>query len=117
MSAQCPGADSSTGSFHHLVRKREQLCWHLQTERLGGLEVDGQPDFGDLLDRQSDGLFTIENATCVKSELPIMLYQARSVTDEAACHDELTIRVHGRNRMTCRERNDLLNPAVEKKII
>src|SRR3974390_3395116 len=46
-----------------------------------------------------------------------MLYQARSVTDEAARYDELTIRVHGWNRMTCSKCNDLLNPAVEKNII
>src|SRR5262245_13129044 len=67
--------------------------------------------------RQVGGLFTLENATRVKSDLSVILCQARSVTDEPARHDELTNRVHGRNRMTCRECNELLSPAVEKNII
>jgi formamidopyrimidine-DNA glycosylase len=40
-------------------------------------------------------------------------YQARSVTDESARHYELANRVHGRNRMACRECNELLSPVVE----
>jgi hypothetical protein len=69
------------------------------------------------LDRQVGGLFTLENATRVKSDLSVVLRQAPSVTDEPARHHELANRVHGRNRMACRECNKLFNPAVEKKII
>src|SRR5262249_47179452 len=49
--------------------------------------------------------------------LSVCLYQARSVTDEPARHYELPMRVHGRNRMARRERNELLNPAVKKNIV
>ena len=69
------------------------------------------------MDRQICWLFTLENATHVKSDLSVCLYQACSVTDEPARHRELTKRIHGRNRMACRERNDLLNPAIEKSIV
>src|SRR5262249_9734111 len=50
-----------------------------------------------------------------KSDLSVILYQADSVTNEPARRYELTRQVHGRNRMACRECNDLFNPAVEKK--
>jgi hypothetical protein len=76
------------------------------------LEIDDQLKLRALYDRQIGGLFTLENATGVKSNLSIILYQARSVADESARHYELTIRVHSRNRMACRECNELLDPIV-----
>src|SRR6516165_1078929 len=65
---------------------------------------------------QVHGLFTLENATRVMSNLPVLLYQAHSVTDEPARHHELGKLVHGWNRMACHESNDVLNPAVEEDI-
>src|SRR5262249_34870055 len=73
-------------------------------------------EFRGLRDRQVGGLFTLENATGVKSDLSVCVHQAHSVTNEPTRHYELTKQVHGRNRMASRECNDLLNPAVEKKI-
>jgi hypothetical protein len=88
--------------FDHVIGKREHLRWYFQTECLRALEIDDQLDFRDLHDRQVGGLFTLENATCIKSDLSVLLYQARYVTDEAARYCELTKRVHGRNRIACR---------------
>src|SRR5262249_49875329 len=99
-------------SLDHLVGER----WDLEAERFGGLEIDDQLEFRGLCDRQVGGLFTFENATRVKSDLSVFLYQARSVTDEPARHYELANRVHDRNRVACRECNKLLNPVREKKI-
>src|SRR5262245_29281774 len=45
-----------------------------------------------------------------------MLYYADSVTDEPTPLNELRGRIHGRNRMACRECTELLNPAAEKSI-
>ena len=67
-------------------------------------------------DRQVGGLFTLENATRIKSNLSVLLDQTGPVTDKPTRHDELTIRVHGRNRMACRECSELLHPGVEKNI-
>jgi hypothetical protein len=48
-----------------------------------------KPNFVACMDRQVGGLFTCENATRVKSDLSVFLYQARSVTHESARHHEL----------------------------
>ena len=66
----------------HLVGKRQQPIRHIQAERLRGLEIDDQLQFRGLLYRQVAGLFTLENATRVKSDLSVFLDQACSVTDE-----------------------------------
>src|SRR5215207_3166445 len=50
----------------------------------------------------------------VKSDLSVLLCQARSVTDKPARHGELTLRAHGRDRMACRKFNEPLDPIVEK---
>ena len=100
-------------SLDHLVGEREQPVRNLEAERLRGLEVDGQFELRGLYDRQVGGLFTLENATRVKSDLSVLLYQARSVTDEPARYCELTIREHDRNRVACAEGDELLNPVVE----
>jgi hypothetical protein len=36
--------------FDHLVGAGEQRGWHLEAERVGGLEVDHQLELGRLLD-------------------------------------------------------------------
>src|SRR5262249_992080 len=89
---------------------------NFEAERLRGPEIDDQLDFRDLLDRQVGGLFTLENATRIKSDLSVLLDQTGPVTDKPARHYEFTIPVHGRNSIACRECSDLLNSAVEKKI-
>src|SRR6516165_3591340 len=115
-----PKADSCSAAksplFEHLVGEREQLCRHVETECLGGLEIDDELEFRGLHDRQVGGLFTLENATRIKSNLSVLLDQTGPVTDKPTRHDELTIRVHGRNRMACRECSELLHPGVEKNI-
>src|SRR5262249_32735697 len=67
-------------------------------------------------DRQVGGLFTLENATGVKSDLSVVLCQANSVTDEPARRYELTKQVHGRNRMACRKFNEALDPIVKERV-
>jgi hypothetical protein len=38
--------DYATCSLNHLIRPQQQRGWNLQTERLGGLHVDDQLEFG-----------------------------------------------------------------------
>src|SRR5215813_9681961 len=49
-------------SFDHLVRAGEQRRWHVEAERLGGLQVDHQFEFGRRLHRQVAGLLSFQDA-------------------------------------------------------
>ena len=56
-------------SFDHLVGAGEQRRWHLEPERIRGLEVDDKLELGRLLDRQIGGPFTLEDAIDIASRL------------------------------------------------
>ena len=51
----------------------------LETERLGGLEVDGHLHFCDLLHRQISRLFALENPAGVSTDLPIHIGKIRPI--------------------------------------
>ena len=53
--------------FDHLVGAGEQRGWHGEAERLCGLEIDHQFEFGRLLNGQVGRLGTSENAIDVRS--------------------------------------------------
>ena len=55
--------------FDHLVGERKQLRWNFESERLGGLEVGDEFEFGGLLDREVGRLLTFENSAGVDAEL------------------------------------------------
>ena len=42
--------------FDHLVGEHEEVVWHFDPERPGGVEIDDEIEFGRLLDRESLGL-------------------------------------------------------------
>ena len=68
----------------HLVGVAEQCGRYCEAERLGGLEIHGQLDSRNLLHREVSSFFALEDATRVKSDLSVIFYQARPVTDEPA---------------------------------
>ena len=55
-----PKANSCTAakslSFDHLVGEHEEIVWHFETERPGGGKIDGEVEFGRLLDGDIAGL-------------------------------------------------------------
>ena len=51
--------------FDHLVGAARQGQWNGYAERLGGLKIYDQFDFGNVLDRQVGGLFALEDTAGV----------------------------------------------------
>jgi hypothetical protein len=60
------------GCTCHQIRYRfgadKQSGWHSKAERLRGLEIDDQLDFGGLLDRQIGRLLALENPAGVVTD-------------------------------------------------
>jgi hypothetical protein len=58
-----------TRSFDHLVGECKQLVRHVETERFCGLEVDHQLELRRLTNRQLAGLFPLQDAASISSNL------------------------------------------------
>jgi hypothetical protein len=54
----------------HLIGAREQRRWHLEAERLRGLEIDDQLELGRLLDRKIGGFGALQNLVNVSCGAP-----------------------------------------------
>src|SRR5260370_41243308 len=52
--------------FDHLVGAGEQSWWHNDAKRFGGLEVDDQFEFRNLLHRQISRLVTLQDAAGIE---------------------------------------------------
>jgi hypothetical protein len=62
----------------------QQRFWDGEAERLGGLEVDDQFEFGWLHNRQIGGLLPLENSTDIDAALTTHFLEVRPVADQAA---------------------------------
>src|SRR5579864_5453518 len=88
MSALCQ-KQTSTNSFNHLVGGHLHDQWNSKTERLGGLEVDHELEFGGLCDRQIARLLALENPSGVHTDLAIGICNAGRVAHQTARRDKL----------------------------
>src|SRR5215471_13392487 len=71
-------------SLDHLVDAANHRQRDGEGERLGGLHVDNELDFGRLLDRQLGGLLAFENSACIDAERVVRIQNGASVSHEAA---------------------------------
>src|SRR5262249_58100083 len=71
-------------SFDHLVGAGEQSRWHVEAERLRGLEIYDKLELGRLLDRQVPRLRTPEDAINIGCGSPPQVDAINSVRYEAA---------------------------------
>src|SRR5262249_15687311 len=75
--------------FDHLVGAAEQRERKVNAERLGGLEVDEQLDFCDLLSGEVGRPLGLENAAGVYASLTVRLRKTACVTHQAASNSEV----------------------------
>jgi hypothetical protein len=75
-------------SFDHLVGASENRCRNVQTERLGGLQVDHEFVLGRRLHRQIGRLLAFENAIDVAGRAAELVDQVRPVGDETTAVTE-----------------------------
>src|SRR5260370_16341706 len=69
--------------FDHVIRATKQGARKGETERFGGLDVDGQLDFRGLLDRKVSRLLTLENAASINAGEVLRFFGVRSIAHEA----------------------------------
>src|SRR5207245_11236293 len=79
----CAGV-SPHGSPDHLIGEEERRRWNVETERLGGLEIDHQLKLGRLDHWQVGWFGALENFADVDAGLAIPIRKVASVTDQTA---------------------------------
>src|SRR2546429_9816533 len=101
-------------SFDPLVGATRQRKRDSDAERLGGLEVQEQFNFRDLLDRQLARLCAFENPAGIKADLSICVRTTASVAYQTARCGKLAILENRRHCVTERQRVELCAPAIEQ---
>src|SRR4051794_23740390 len=105
MAAQTHLSQQHSCSFDHLVGAGEQRCRDREAERLSGLEIDHQFEFGWLQDGQVPGILTLQNPPSVSADLAIPVSKAGAVAHQTASYDVVATTVNRWHRMTGRQRN------------
>src|SRR6185503_10151331 len=82
-------------SLNHLIRALQQRRWDREPQRLRGLRVEDQFEFGRLLDREFPWLSSLEDLVHIRRGAPPPIGKARPVSDEAASFRVLSLCAHG----------------------
>ena len=76
----------------HLVGGGQQRFRDGEAEGPGGLEVDDQIDFCDLLNGEIGWLVAFENAPCIDASLTVPISEADAIAHQAASQGVFTVR-------------------------
>src|SRR5262245_9472843 len=102
--------------FDHLVGDLLKMQRHVNTKCLGGLDIDHQLELRGLLDRQVDGLLTLENPTGVDSIQTMRIRKTASVAYQAASLGVLAERKDRSHAVAGSQCCKLFAPTKEKRI-
>src|SRR5215204_4459189 len=86
---------SCGASFDHLVRGEQQLRWHLESERLGRLQIYAKLQLGRKLDRQIARPAAFQNSVDEVGGTPEVLRNVDAVAHQPAPFDMLAEAVDG----------------------
>src|SRR5882724_3700653 len=92
------------------------MRWNRKAKCLGRLKIDGQFDFGGLLDRQIGWFLALENPAGIKTGDAMRFGDVGTVTHQTADHHKLAKRIDPRDFMASREFNELVAPVAKKRI-
>src|SRR5215831_6670799 len=102
--------------FYYLVGTGNQRKRNSEPDRLGGLEIDDQLEFGGLKNRKLIRLYTFKNTSGVKTDLTIHVESAATVADQAARCCKFSLMKYCRDRERSDARHNLFSSAVEEWI-
>src|SRR6516225_1621289 len=111
-----PKADMRSHLLDYLVSGHLQRQRQLHAECFGGLEINNQLNFCDLLHREIGWLFTIENATGIDTRLPPSVTNVRSIAHKTANCCVRGPGVHRWYGMAGRQRDDLIGMGKKETI-
>src|SRR6266446_7943811 len=89
---------------------------YVETERLGGLEIDQQFVFGRRLHREVGGFFALEDAIDIGRGNLKLIALHTSVRQKAAEFSEKTPRIDGRQTVASSQRDDLRAMDIQETI-
>src|SRR4029079_11141579 len=104
-----------TGLFDQLVGTSRQWKWDSNAERPGGLQVNDQFNFANLLDREVGGLVTLENPFGIDAGQAVSVGNVRSVTHQTSGRSKLAILENCRHGVAKRQRAKLFANAREER--
>src|SRR5262249_43779043 len=80
--------------FDYLVGAHQERLGHVQTNHLGGLEIDDKLEFGWLLNRQIRWFGALQNLVRVASPTPEQVRQAGAVRQQPTSQYDFSCREH-----------------------
>src|SRR5262249_14228746 len=94
------GALSGGNSLDHLVGAGEHARWHVEAERLRGLEVNHHLELGGCLHRKVTSILTFEDAVDVRRRPPGLFNYIDAVREQTTVHCPRAIWINGRQAMS-----------------